>query len=149
MLEAGERGHAFSVIAIGTFCSAVTVALGITLGITIVIIIIIIIIIVFVIASFDVIILNDPPKDDVLVVEVPGRPVRDEELGGVGVLALVRHREDAAGVVRERAVEFVGKGPVPDGGAAAAGAGGVAGLDLSAGHQRSRHHHRSKTPGKT
>ena len=64
------------------------------------------------------------------VVKMFRGPIGDEELRCVGVLALVRHRQDAAAVVGEGTVELVGKGLVPDGGAAAAGAGGVAGLDL-------------------
>ena len=55
--------------------------------------------------------------------------VEDEELRCVGVFTFVGQGYYSARVVRERAVEFVFEGFVPDGGTAAAGAGGVAALE--------------------
>lgn len=49
-----------------------------------------------------------------LPVQVLAGPVGDEELGAVGVLALVRHADHAAGVVGERPVELVREGLAPD-----------------------------------
>lgn len=62
-------------------------------------------------------------------IQVWGGAVEDEELRCIGVFPFVGHRYDPPSVVGERAVEFVFEGFVPDGGAAAAGAGGVAALE--------------------
>ncbi len=62
-------------------------------------------------------------------IEVRSGPVEDEELRGVGVFPFVCHGYYSARVVGERAVKFVFEGFVPDGGTAAAGAGGIAALE--------------------
>lgn len=68
-----------------------------------------------------------------LAVEPGGRGEGDEELGAVGVGAGVGHGEDAGAGVLEARVDLVGELFAVDGGAAAAGAGGVAGLDHEVG----------------
>ena len=60
---------------------------------------------------------------------MPRRGQRDEELASIGVGPSVRHAEDSGGGVGELGDDFVGESAAVDGGAAAAGAGGVAGLD--------------------
>lgn len=63
---------------------------------------------------------------------MPRRRQRDKELRAIGVGTGVGHAQDAGGGVRELRHDFVGESAVVaavDGGAAAAGAGGVAGLD--------------------
>ena len=55
--------------------------------------------------------------------------VRDEELGAVGVFALVGHADDAPGVMGARALELIREVFVPDGRATFARAGRVAALE--------------------
>jgi hypothetical protein len=62
-------------------------------------------------------------------VQMPRRGQRDEELASVGVGSCIRHAEDSGCGVGELGDDFVGESAAVDGGAAAAGAGGVAGLD--------------------
>ena len=72
---------------------------------------------------------DDAGEDGVFAVQVLAGAVGDEELGTVGVFALVRHAHDPAGVVGERPVEFVREVLVPDGAAAFTCAGWVAALE--------------------
>lgn len=58
-----------------------------------------------------------------------GGPVKDEELGGIGIFPLIRHRYGPSHVVGRGAVELVGEVFVPDTLPAFARAGGVAALD--------------------
>lgn len=68
-------------------------------------------------------------EDRVRAVEMPRRRQRDEELGAVSIGASIRHAQHAGGRVRELGYDFVGEFASVNGGAAAAAAGWVAGLD--------------------
>ena len=60
---------------------------------------------------------------------MPRRGQRDKKLASVGIGPSVRHAEDSGCGVGELGDDFVGESAAVDGGAAAAGARGVAGLD--------------------
>ena len=73
--------------------------------------------------------INHMPKDSMSAVQMPRRGQRDKKLASVGIGPSVRHAEDSGCGVGELGDDFVGESAAVDGGAAAAGAGGVAGLD--------------------
>ena len=73
--------------------------------------------------------INHMPENRMSSIQVPRRGQRDEELASIGVGPSVRHAEDSGCGVGELGDDFVGESAAVDGGAAAAGAGGVAGLD--------------------
>lgn len=73
--------------------------------------------------------MDDLGEDGVVAVEVGLLGVGDEELAAVGVGPAVGHGHDPPGGVLERLAELVGELAAPDGGAALAGARGVAALD--------------------
>jgi len=68
-------------------------------------------------------------KDCVSSVQMPRGSQRDEELASIRVRAGIGHGENSGGRVRELGGDFVREAAAVDGGAAAAGARGVAGLD--------------------
>lgn len=68
-------------------------------------------------------------ENSVGAVEMPRRSESNKELRAIGVRTCIRHAQDASGGVRELRDDFIGKSATVDGGASAAGAGGVAGLD--------------------
>lgn len=74
------------------------------------------------------------PENRVGAVQMPRRRQRDEKLAAISVWTCVRHAQHTSSRVRELGDDFVAESAVAavDGGAAAAGARGVAGLDHEA-----------------
>lgn len=80
--------------------------------------------------------LDDPPEDRVLPVQMVGFSKGEEELAAVGVGPLVRHGQDAAGVVSQSGLDLVFEGLAVDAGRVfGCAGGGRAGLGHEGGYE--------------